>query len=128
MFIEIHKILSKGANPGFHEAVGDTIALSVATPKHLHRVGLLEKTAEDFESLINYQFEMGVQKLAFLPFAYVMDTFRYDVFRGNVQAENANCHFWRLREVKLLKPLISYPPKKFLHYSCSPNNFFKSHL
>ena len=30
-----------GANPGFHEAIGDTLALSVATPKHLHTVGLL---------------------------------------------------------------------------------------
>lgn len=92
------KPFREGANPGFHEAIGDTIALSVATPKHLHRVGLSEKVVEDFESLINYQFEMGILKLAFVPFAYVMDKFRYDVFRGNVQAENANCHFWRLRE------------------------------
>ena len=30
-----------GANPGFHEAIGDTIALSVLNPKHLKSVGLL---------------------------------------------------------------------------------------
>lgn len=88
----------RGGNPGFHEAIGDTIALSVATPKHLYRVGLHNVEVEDPESVINQQLAIGMQKLAFLPFAFVMDRFRYDVFRGNVQPENANCHFWRLRE------------------------------
>lgn len=32
--------LRGGANPAFHEAIGDTIALSFATPKHLHKVCL----------------------------------------------------------------------------------------
>lgn len=32
-----------GANPGFHEAIGDVLALSVATPKHLQSIGLLDK-------------------------------------------------------------------------------------
>ena len=36
-----------GANPGFHEALGDTLALSVSTPKHLHAVGLLPEVIED---------------------------------------------------------------------------------
>lgn len=31
-----------GANPGFHEAIGDVMALSVSTPKHLHKIKLLE--------------------------------------------------------------------------------------
>ena len=32
-----------GANPGFHEAIGDVLALSVSTPKHLQSIGLLDK-------------------------------------------------------------------------------------
>lgn len=83
----------RGANPGFHEAIGDSITLSVSTPKHLHRVGLLAEETNDPKSIINLQLELGMQKLAFLPFAYTMDKIRYDVFRGNIQPENANCHF-----------------------------------
>lgn len=36
-----------GANPGFHEAIGDVLALSVSTPKHLHTIGLLEKIEDN---------------------------------------------------------------------------------
>ena len=36
-----------GANPGFHEAVGDTMSLSVDTPQHLTKIGLLENYSDD---------------------------------------------------------------------------------
>lgn len=36
-----------GANPGFHEAIGDVLSLSVSTPKHLHTIGLLDQLTED---------------------------------------------------------------------------------
>lgn len=36
-----------GANPGFHEAIGDVLALSVSTPKHLHAIGLLNKVEDN---------------------------------------------------------------------------------
>jgi peptidyl-dipeptidase A len=88
----------RGANNGFHEAVGDTIALSASSPKHLHRIGLLENDTDDPESRINQLMAMAIRKIALLPFAYVMDKFRYEAFRGNIQPDNANCHFWRLRE------------------------------
>ena len=41
-----------GANPGFHEAVGDTIALSVETPQHLHKVGLLDSLSNNNSKLL----------------------------------------------------------------------------
>lgn len=47
-----------GANPGFHEAVGDVIALSVSTPKHLRVMGLLEDGPDDLESNINQLYKM----------------------------------------------------------------------
>lgn len=39
--------LRRGANPGFHEAIGDVLALSVCTPAHLHKIGLLDHVATD---------------------------------------------------------------------------------
>lgn len=43
---------------GFHEAVGDTIALSVSSPKHLRRVGLINGDAEDEQTEINQLYKM----------------------------------------------------------------------
>jgi hypothetical protein len=88
----------EGANPGFHEAIGDTIALSVSTPKHLKRIGLVKNDETNIKFVINQLVTMGLQKIALLPFAYTMDKFRYEVFRGNITMENANCKFWRMRE------------------------------
>ncbi|XP_037962617.2 angiotensin-converting enzyme isoform X2 [Plutella xylostella] len=91
-------VYKQGANPGFHEAVGDVIALSVATPKHLRVMGLMEDGPDDIETNINQQYKMGLEKIAFLPFAYLLDLFRYSVFRGITSPHNYNCHYWRLRE------------------------------
>ena len=46
-YMYIPRLFRGGANPAFHEAIGDTLALSVATPKHLHAVGLLDEVLED---------------------------------------------------------------------------------
>ena len=32
---------------GFHEAVGDVMALSVSTPQHLYKIGLLDNVTDD---------------------------------------------------------------------------------
>lgn len=45
------------ANPGFHEAVGDVIALSVASAKHLNAIGLSPVGEMDEESRINELFK-----------------------------------------------------------------------
>ena len=37
----------EGANPGFHEALGDVITLSVMTPQHLKKINLLDDFNED---------------------------------------------------------------------------------
>ncbi|NP_001036859.1 ecdysteroid-inducible angiotensin-converting enzyme-related gene product precursor [Bombyx mori] len=91
-------VFRDGANQGFHEAVGDTIALSVSSPKHLRRVGLATGDAEDEQTEINQLYKMGIDKIAFLPFAYTLDLFRYGVFRRKTLPEDYNCHYWKLRE------------------------------
>lgn len=87
-----------GANPGFHEAIGDTIALSVSTPQHLKTVNLLDNYADTHEDNINALFHMALERVAFLPFGLLIDKWRWDVFSGNVTEDNWNKHWWKLRE------------------------------
>lgn len=87
----------EGANPGFHEAVGDTISLSVQTAKHLHKIGLLPNMTKDPETTINQLFKVGLEKIAFLPFGYLMDLWRWGVFKKEINHEEYNKHWWKLR-------------------------------
>lgn len=87
-----------GATPAFHEAVGDTIALSVATPTHLRKVGLLDEYADSQADNVNALFEMALERVAFLPFGYLIDMWRWDVFSGAVNESEWNTHWWKLRE------------------------------
>ncbi|KAI8513678.1 hypothetical protein Bbelb_080020 [Branchiostoma belcheri] len=86
-----------GANPGFHEAVGDLLALSVATPIHLQGIGLLDTVEDDNESDINFLMSMALDKIAFLPFAYLMDQWRWAVFNGSITPATYNQEWWKLR-------------------------------
>lgn len=165
-----------GANPGFHEAVGDVMALSVSTPKHLHSIKLLDQVTENkgelagehhaerwgaagdswkcrgagwggqgargqgcaqwfcmcggdrtwwghpalgqndpygverwvqyglahtfppwAESDINYLMSIALDKIAFLPFGYLMDQWRWKVFDGRIKEDEYNQQWWNLR-------------------------------
>ncbi|KAG9343794.1 hypothetical protein JZ751_013175 [Albula glossodonta] len=86
-----------GANPGFHEAIGDVLALSVSTPKHLHSIGLLDKVETNPESDINYLMKIALDKICFLPFGYLMDQWRWKVFDGRISEGEYNKEWWSLR-------------------------------
>jgi peptidyl-dipeptidase A len=84
------------ANDGFHEAVGDTIALSV-TPSYLVEIGLLDKEPpedEDLAILMN----QALEKIAFLPFGLLVDKWRWQVFNGELGPQDYNKGWWDLRE------------------------------
>ncbi len=83
------------ANDGFHEAVGDTIALSV-TPEYLVKIGLLDK-APDVGGDLGFLMRMALDKIAFLPFALVVDQWRWKVFSGEVPPARYNQAWWELR-------------------------------
>ncbi|XP_008844827.1 angiotensin-converting enzyme [Nannospalax galili] len=89
--------LRRGANPGFHEAIGDVLALSVSTPAHLHKIGLLDHVANDMKSDINYLLKMALEKIAFLPFGYLVDQWRWGVFNGHTPPSHYNFDWWYLR-------------------------------
>lgn len=87
----------RGANPGFHEAIGDVMSLSVSTPKHLHTINLLESMTSDAEIDTNYLLKMALEKIAFLPFGYLIDQWRWGVFSGSTPPERYNSDWWYLR-------------------------------
>jgi len=73
-------VFREGANPGFHEAIGDVVALSVSTPQHLKRIGLLDKVPDDQEIDLNYLYSVALDKIAFLPFGYLLDQVNSSLF------------------------------------------------
>jgi peptidyl-dipeptidase A len=83
------------ANDGFHEAVGDTIGLSV-TPEYLVKIGLLDK-APDSSRDIGLLLQQALSKIAFLPFGLLIDQWRWQVFSGQVTPDNYNKAWWDLR-------------------------------
>ncbi|MDX1518031.1 MAG: M2 family metallopeptidase, partial [Woeseiaceae bacterium] len=85
-----------GAHAGFHEAIGDTVTLSM-TPEYLAEVGLLESAEQSREAVINRQMMQALDKLAFLPFGKLIDEWRWQVFSGDVTPENYNAAWWELR-------------------------------
>ncbi|GFR76904.1 angiotensin-converting enzyme [Elysia marginata] len=88
----------KGANPGFHEAVGDAISKSVQTPQHLRTIGLIKSDdKQDKETGINFLMQMALHNIAFLPFGYLIDQWRWSVFRGDTAPDQYNEHWWKLR-------------------------------
>ena len=84
------------ANDGFHEAIGDTIALSV-TPKYLKEIGLID-TIPDESKDIGLLMKMALDKVAFIPFGLMVDQWRWKVYSGEITPENYNSAWWELRE------------------------------
>jgi len=90
-------MLQGAAHDGFHEAIGDTVNLSM-TPAYLHRIGLIGDVKRSSEATINQQMQLALDKVAFLPFGKLIDEWRWRVFDGEVKPENYNAAWWQLRE------------------------------
>ncbi|KVX02702.1 M2 family metallopeptidase [Shewanella frigidimarina] len=89
-------IFKNSANDGFHEAIGDTIALSI-TPKYLQKIGLLE-TVPDASKDIGLLLKQALNKIAFMPFGLMIDQWRWQVFNGTIKPDQYNQAWWDLRE------------------------------
>ena len=86
----------ESANDGFHEAIGDTIALSV-TPDYLKQIGLLENVPDESKD-IGLLLKMAMDKIAFVPFGLLVDKWRWQVFNGEITPQQYNEAWWQLRE------------------------------
>ncbi|HEC00843.1 MAG TPA: peptidase M2 family protein [Sphingomonadales bacterium] len=84
-----------GANDGFHEAIGDAIALSI-TPDYLKQLGLIDKVPGP-EGDIGLLMRRALDKVAFLPFGLMVDQWRWQVFNGELTPETYNQGWWDLR-------------------------------
>jgi peptidyl-dipeptidase A len=88
-------LFRNGAHDGFHEAIGDAVALSI-TPEYLVQVGLLDRaptTAADTALLLR----QALDKVAFLPWGLLVDKWRWGVFSGQITPANYNAAWWELR-------------------------------
>ena len=85
-----------GAHDGFHEAIGDTVVLSM-TPGYLAEVGLVKSAEDDPRAVINRQMQMALDSIAFLPFGKLIDEWRWNVFAGDITPDNYNQAWWDLR-------------------------------
>ena len=88
-------LFENGANDGFHEAIGDTIALAI-TPEYLKKIGLLE-TIPPADADIPLLLKQALDKVAFLPFGIMIDQWRWKVFSGEIKPADYNQAWWDLR-------------------------------
>lgn len=88
-------LYQNSANDGFHEAVGDAVALSV-TPEYLKRIGLIERVPDESADT-GLLLRLALDKVAFLPFGYLVDQWRWKVFSGEVKPADYNRAWWELR-------------------------------
>lgn len=84
-----------GANDGFHEAIGDTVALSI-TPQYLKEIGLIDEVPASSNDL-GMLMKKALEKIAFVPFGLMIDQWRWKVFNGEISPQEYNAGWWALR-------------------------------
>ena len=91
------RIYMEGANDGFHEAIGDTMALSI-TPEYLVQIGLLDRAAVPGpDKDIGLLLRQAMDKVAFLPFGLLIDKWRWQVFSGQIKPADYETAWNRMR-------------------------------
>ncbi|MBX3725103.1 MAG: M2 family metallopeptidase [Xanthomonadales bacterium] len=90
-------LFQAGAHDGFHEAIGDTVVLSL-TPQYLAQIGLAGDAGAGDQATLNAQMKMALSKVVFLPFGKLIDQWRWAVFDGRVPQERYNAAWWELRQ------------------------------
>lgn len=94
---DLPPLFQAGAHDGFHEAIGDTVMLSL-TPDYLSSIGLVGAVQENEQATINGQMKLALEKVVFLPFGKLIDQWRWAVFDGRISPENYNAGWWELRK------------------------------
>lgn len=106
-------LFQSGAHDGFHEAIGDAIALSI-TPGYWKKVGLLKETPKDDKGTVNVMMKHALGKIAFLPFGKVVDQWRWDVYAGKIQPKDYAKSWWTMRQkYQGIAPVLEGAPEAF---------------
>ena len=92
-------VYRSGANDGFHEAVGDLLALSI-TPDYLTQIGFVteEKAEAAEQDPIALLMKQALDGVVSLPWTLMLDKWRSGVFTGEITKDNLNSSWWELRE------------------------------
>uniref|UniRef100_A0A8C1ZDQ6 Angiotensin-converting enzyme n=1 Tax=Cyprinus carpio TaxID=7962 RepID=A0A8C1ZDQ6_CYPCA len=91
-------LLRDGANEGFHEAVGEIMSLSAATPSHLQSLGLLPPDfIQDYETDINFLMKQALTIVATLPFTYMLEEWRWQVFKEIIPKDEWMLRWWQMK-------------------------------
>ena len=122
------------ANDGFHEAIGDTIALSI-TPKYLKEIGLVDDIP-DASNDIGMLLKLALDKIAFVPFGLMVDQWRWRVFSGEVKPSDYNKAWWQLREkyqgvmAPVARPVDAFDPGAKYHVPANTpyTRYFLAHI
>eukprot|EP01013_Petalomonas_cantuscygni_P013448 TRINITY_DN2778_c0_g5_i1.p1 TRINITY_DN2778_c0_g5~~TRINITY_DN2778_c0_g5_i1.p1 ORF type:complete len:613 (-),score=135.01 TRINITY_DN2778_c0_g5_i1:572-2410(-) len=103
-----------GANDGFHEAIGDAIALSI-TPEYLVQVGLLDADkVPSADKDVGLLLRQAMDKVAFLPFGLLVDKWRWEVFSGEITPDNYTQAWHDLKlEYQGITPPVDRPDDAF---------------
>jgi peptidyl-dipeptidase A len=97
LYNPLEPMFQAGAHDGFHEAIGDTITLSL-TPAHLSKIGLVPSQVADERAVVNAQMKWALDKIVFLPWGKLVDQWRWKVFSGEIRPDQYNAAWWTLRE------------------------------
>ena len=103
-----------GANDGFHEAIGDFVALSI-TPDYLVKIGLLDPAkVPGADKDIGLLLRQAMDKVAFLPFGLLIDKWRWGVFDGTIKPDLYNQAWTDLRlQYQGIAPPVARPDTAF---------------
>ena len=88
-------LFENGANDGFHEAIGDFAGLNALTPSYLKELGVIDQVPGP-EADIPYLLRMALDKVAIIPFALIVDRWRWGVFSGQITPDHYNAAWWDL--------------------------------
>jgi peptidyl-dipeptidase A len=102
-----------GANDGFHEAIGDFAGLNALTPGYLQQLGLIDRVPGP-EADIPYLMRLALDQIPFLPFALIVDKWRWGVFSGQISPARYNEAWWDLvARYQHVMPPGPRPPNAF---------------
>jgi peptidyl-dipeptidase A len=103
-----------GANDGFHEAIGDAVALSI-TPNYLVQIGLLDQAKVPTpDKDLGLLLKQAMDKVAFLPFGLLVDKWRWGVFSGKIATADYNKGWTELRlQYQGIKPPVERSEANF---------------
>ena len=103
-----------GANDGFHEAIGDAVALSI-TPEYLVQIGMLPRArVPSADKDIGLLLRQAMDKVAFLPFGLMVDRYRWGIFDGSISPAEYNSAWTKLRtDYQGIIPPVARPADAF---------------